>query len=66
MHGAGSASFVIHVKNYINLYLANVLVIMETKIDKDIVVKCIAKIGWSDVARVDPIGFYRGIWLLTR
>lgn len=60
--GAGNDGFIKHVKNYINLYHADVLIIMETKISSVKAAKCIEKIGRSGVAQVDPISFSTGIW----
>lgn len=62
--GAGNAAFIRYVKNYIDCYHVNVLVILETKIGGRQDLRSISKIGWSGRVRVDPIGFSGGIWLL--
>nr|XP_048326689.1 uncharacterized protein LOC125421532 [Ziziphus jujuba var. spinosa] len=41
-------------------------ILMETQISGLQADRCIARIDWNKVVKVDPIGFSRGIWLLWK
>ena len=52
------------VKNLVSLHKANMMLIVEPKIQGKKVEDVIQKLGFSGCLKVDPLGFSKGLWLL--
>ncbi|XVF13155.1 hypothetical protein REPUB_Repub08aG0183800 [Reevesia pubescens] len=64
--GAGSTSFLSHVKELIRLHNVEILVVAEPRISGLAADKVIRKLRFNGHTKIDAIGFSGGIWILWK